>query len=364
MRRIAGLLLALVVFISAGCSHPVASPPAAASPAGTLPQEYGDYRGKDVSTLDFESQPKLVWTLNFDTDTRWPASAALPEGFDQAKLLEWAKNPGLGLRQLHEQGATGKGVHVAYVDQPLPLNHPAYTGAAIDYHRVWDKQLGENKSMHGPSVTSLLLGKEIGVAPAVNLHFFAFPSWLADQQAHADAIHEIMALNQKLPADQKIRVLGFSDAPDTREKNIEAYQQAIKDAEAAGILVVDVVHPFKLMLATIEPYQDRENPANWGPDPRFTGQPPDTTLLVPADNRTTASVLMSGRLSYIYWAQGGMSWTVPYVVGTLALGWEADPHLTNENAVKYLVDSGTPSPNGGRVINPAGFLELVKQNKR
>lgn len=51
------------------------------------------------------------------------------------------------------------------------------------------------------------------------------------------------------------------------------------------------------------------------------------TLLVPMDDRTTAD--MSGD-TYVYYADGGWSWVVPYVAGAYALCAQAEPDITPE----------------------------------
>lgn len=128
--------------------------------------------------------------------------------------LTWGKDPGLGVRDLHKAGYTGKGVTVAYIDQPIHLSHEQYSEADIHYEQVWTEDKGmqqSQSSMHGPAVVSLLLGKEIGIAPDVTLYYVAFPSWRTDQRAHADAIRKVIEQNQALPEGQKIRLITFSD---------------------------------------------------------------------------------------------------------------------------------------------------------
>lgn len=51
------------------------------------------------------------------------------------------------------------------------------------------------------------------------------------------------------------------------------------------------------------------------------------TLLVPMDDRTTAD--MSGD-TYVYYADGGWSWVVPYVAGAYALCAQVEPDITPE----------------------------------
>ena len=63
---------------------------------------------------------------SFDTDTRGPPQ--MPAGYDPQQIMELGKNPGLGVRALHLEGITGRGIHVAFIDQPLLLDHAAYKG--------------------------------------------------------------------------------------------------------------------------------------------------------------------------------------------------------------------------------------------
>lgn len=85
-------------------------------------------------------------------------------------------------------------------------------------------------------------------------------------------------------------------------------------------------------------------------------------LFVPTGGRTTASGWPEKNDTYAYWTGGGLSWAVPYIVGTTALGLQIDPALTKEQAIKYLMESAYPRKNGG-IINPEGFVQLVEKNK-
>jgi hypothetical protein len=75
--------------------------------------EYDDVRSKDLSKHDLSSRKGLIATLDFNQQTVWPEQAKMPPGSDPNKILTDAMNPGLGVRELHQQGITGKGVNVA-----------------------------------------------------------------------------------------------------------------------------------------------------------------------------------------------------------------------------------------------------------
>ena len=80
--------------------------------------------GKDLRAMDLRGAD--LFKTTFDSFTSWPSREMLPEGFDPERVLEWGKCPGLGVRELHERGVTGKGVHVAIIDQPLLMDHEEY----------------------------------------------------------------------------------------------------------------------------------------------------------------------------------------------------------------------------------------------
>ncbi|MFY9475459.1 hypothetical protein [Candidatus Darwinibacter acetoxidans] len=47
-----------------------------------------------------------------------------------------AVHPGLGLRALHEQGYTGKGVNVAIIDGPLLVDHEEFSGRLVHFEKA------------------------------------------------------------------------------------------------------------------------------------------------------------------------------------------------------------------------------------
>jgi len=85
-----------------------------------------DMRSCDVSQLDL-SVIQSCNDITFDTDTKFPDNPdKLPADFDAGYILEFNKNPGLGIRELHKQGITGKGVSIAVIDQNLLTSHEQY----------------------------------------------------------------------------------------------------------------------------------------------------------------------------------------------------------------------------------------------
>ena len=172
----------------------------------TSVNEFDDVRWKDLSELGLFELKRIVATLRFNQKTVWPGRV----GLFADRLLKKAMNPGLGIRHLHKQGITGKGINVAIIDQPMYLDHPEFAGKVVAYH---DVGCGTESSMHGPAVASLLVGTNCGTAPDARVYYAAAPSWKKDAAYYAKGLDWIIAQNEKLPEGEKIRVVSVSASP-------------------------------------------------------------------------------------------------------------------------------------------------------
>ena len=326
-------------------------------------KEYDDVRFKDLSKLDLSAQAGLPATLSFNQKTVWPK--AMP--VDTAELLSRAMNPGLGVRKLHQDGLTGKGVNVAIIDQPLYQDHPEFVGKITTYHDVGCES---ESSMHGPGVASLLVGAKCGTAPGATLYFVAAPSWTADTAYQARALDWLVEQNAKLPAGKKIRVVSISGAPSGPgspfKKNLEKWDPACARAEKAGMLVLDCTGHHGFIGPCFYDAADPDNVAKCKPGfpspPSLSARrgPQDKSLLVPCSPRTTAEEYVRGQCGYQYCGQGGLSWSIPYCAGVLALGWETRPELTASQMRELLLKSAHKTADGWLIINPPAFIRLVK----
>jgi subtilisin family serine protease len=176
-----------------------------------------DLRSQDLTKLDMTGSLTDLMHATFDSKTQWPLTGKLPSDFDPQKIMEIGKDPGLGIRELHKQGITGTGVAIAIVDQPLLVDHQEHKDRIRLYKEI--NVLPDSKAaMHGVAVTSIAVGKTIGVAPEADLYYIG--SWTGDWEPgtnnftwnfkyYAQAIHRILELNQSLPEDQKIRVIAM-----------------------------------------------------------------------------------------------------------------------------------------------------------
>ena len=379
-RKLLRPALCLLLALLAGCGPSREGPMEPEAESRALLSS-GDLRGADLRELDLTGLEEAAFRWDFDTQTQWPEK--LPEGFDPARLLELGKDPGLGLRALHGRGITGRGVGIAIIDQALPADHQEY-GDRLRFYQEYHTAAQGPASAHGPAVASIALGKTVGAAPEALLYFIADDvgtgagsSFVRDMTYYAEDVDRFTALNETLPENEKIRVISMSVGwmPDT--VGAEELEAAIERARAAGIAVVCVNSRDPLLEPWMgmgrRPYGDPNRledclPGAFWEESLYSGEYRGTDgslLLVPMDRRTTASP--AGEVEYAFFAEGGMSWAVPYVAGLYALACQVKPEVTYEEflstaqatARPVSVWKGETEYPYGRVVDPAALLEAL-----
>ena len=308
-------------------------------------REYYHFRSRLVSG-DLSGDPALAYSLTFGNLTEF--AGELPQGYDPQALLEWGKAPGLNVDVLHEHGFTGKGAVVAYVDQPIG-EHEQFEGMALHYTDPG----GSDASMHGSAVLSLLAGKDTGTAPEAEVYYYAYTGLDETHESRADCLYQIIEKNKSLPEGEKITMVGCSF-------NLNPYaDKELKEAVAAcGEAGIMVWFCAEYKPGAFLPFSDKNDPRSividkWGLDTGGGGE----LVYVPDAGRTTAGD--DGADHYTFWAfNGGLSWTMPYMLGLYAIANEIDPSLTQDGLRELVVDTAYHET-GLPVINPVGFIAAV-----
>lgn len=311
-----------------------------------------------------EFKAEDMYTYQFNEHTVFAGNETL-----QQEIMENGKNPGLGIRALHEQGITGQGVSVAIIDQELSFESPELSDRIVEYYEVEsDIELGTS-SMHGTAVASILAGETTGVAPGANVYYVAVPTRIEDAAYFADGLNWIVDKNETLPEDGKIRLVSVSgnvSGIDSRFPNKELWDEAVARAQAAGILVMDCRAGVDTGFVEHGHY-DFNDPDNiekarngtlaYG---GVTGPTMEGNISVPCDYRTTVEQYDAGVYYFRYAGAGGLSWGIPYAAGVLALGWQINPKLTAEEMKQLLIESAYENEYGERIVYPAAFIEMVE----
>jgi len=362
-----------------------------------------DLRSCDLSALDLRSSREDLLFASFDARTHWPPSDRMPEGFDANHILELGKNPGLGLRRLHAQGITGRGVGIAIIDKPLQTTHREYAERLRCYEEIGGA--GTTALMHGAAVASIAVGKTVGVAPGADLYYFAEPDALqaSTMQFHllAQGIWRVLDLNRHLPSERRIRVISLSISWNPTSPGYHDICAAAAAARRAGLLVisssVEEVHGFHFNGLGRPPLTDPDEFASYEPGlwwsqafwaspdkplkrPRFLRDwrarrlaklfqdlGLKQRLLIPMDSRTTASP--TGENDYVFYREGGWSWSIPYIAGLYALAVQVDPQITPDRFWSRALDTGRDiqmerdgkSRTLGRVADPEALIAAVRQ---
>jgi len=379
--------------------------------------QFEDLRSLDLSKSDLRNIAREVLiATDFDTATIWPKKEKLPDNFDPKNIIESAKDPGLGVRKLHQQGIDGRGIKVAIIDQSLSsengeiMQHEEYVSSIVDY-KEYGEANNEGVSMHGPGVTSLFIGKECGVAPGSELVYRAVPGG-RDFHYYADALLDIIAYNKLLHPSERVKIVSCSIGyynGGSPELGMDRWFEAIKDAEEEGIIVSDVSSRtgvnytgggasddkddidnyrkalflerdevrnkelYKIFLETddVEMILKRIRGIN---KDKFddisdhllrdkileTLKTMKDEIIIPCDYRTMASMI--GPREYMYNGRAGMSWAVPYFSGLLAMALQVSPGITKEEMANAMSRTVRINKNGLKVVSPKDFIDSLRNN--
>lgn len=342
-----------------------------------------DLRNRDLSALDLTGRTSDLLRADFDSLTKWPEK--LPDGFSPEKIMQIGKEPGLMVRRLHEKKITGKGISIAIIDQKLDTAHIELEGRLKLYEEI--HCLDEQPQMHGSAVSSIALGKTVGVAPDANLYYiaethgnYAGGTFEIDYSPVAESIARIIEINRTLAANEKIRVISISLGFDPGKKGAKEVMAAIEKAKQEGIFVisssVEETHGLRFQGLGREPMSDPDSAKSYLPgawwekhyygDPNYLSKP---TILVPMDARCTASE--SSPRNYVFYRNGGWSWSIPYIAGLYALACQAAPETTPETFWAAALKTGektTITRDGrnydlGMIVNSEKLIEELKIKK-
>lgn len=375
-----------------------------------------DARGYDISGLDLTKEQLLNLCIDKTTILSDEQRAIINE------YTEKMKDPGLGIRALHEQGFTGKGVKMAIIDQPLG-EHQEYSSNIAEHNDVNATEVGWTKaSMHGAAVTSIAVGKTTGVAPDASVNYYSAVNLSKDpkdiefyranllreiennkndasyveflknelnninpefgvssNQPYVDAINQILDKNEKLPENERVSVVSISWGFNKFAPGYEELQKALARAKEQGVFIVSTAleehYGFITCGANRNPQANPNDPksyeagAFWKDHAKSNPKPKeynDNYLLVPMDHRTVADFTDGN--SYRYEGNdGGMSWSTPWLAGTYVLAKQANPNITPEEFWKVALETSDECRNNddnayvGRMINPQKIIETIRQ---
>ena len=288
---------------------------------------------------------------------------------------------------MHQQGIDGTGIGIAIIDQTLLVDHIEYKNRIRVYEEAEDIGKDWTATMHGAAVTSIAAGKTVGIAPNADLYYIATENCGdatsmedLDFSCRAKAIHRIVEINRGLPDNRKIRVLSMSFGWDRKSIGYDEVNAAVNEAKAQGIFVVSSslgrIYEMYFHGLGRRPLSDPNQftshcPGLWWEQGYFAGgdypgKPPTTPLLIPMDSRTTASP--TGTEDYVFYREGGWSWSIPYIAGMYALATQVKPNITPEEFWETALQTGRTiqlQHDGkeyefGVILDPQALIDALK----
>lgn len=347
----------------------------------------------DLTSIDLTESEDLLREAMFDTRTKWPEK--MPPAFDPVQVMEWGKNPGIGLRKLHQTGITGQGVGIAILDGHLLLEHEQWNGRVKMYEEI--NSYAPTASWHTTGVTSTVAGTTTGVAPKVDIYSISYNADKDEEGNYIEslspltrAIQRIIEVNKTLPEDNKIRVISLSTGWAPEETGYKELMNVIKEAGEEGIFVVSgnlfETHHMYFYGLDIDLFANRDDLSsfkiiNWPNWIKKIGHSPNVIeyyekqfvqevgedcqlLFIPCNKMTVAG--SSSTDAYIYYVNNGWSHVIPYVGGLYILACQVKPDITPELFWNEALRTGEErilNKDGkqyiGKIINPAKLMESL-----
>jgi len=336
--------------------------------------------GTDISHLDLRAQAnagEVLPFVQFNLNTVWPPKDKMPVGFDPLKVLEAAKNPGLGIEDLHKLGITGKGIGIGIMDLPIFTKNIEFKDRIKLYKPFGDT--GIKAAANSCALVSALVGKSMGVAPEADVYYAAVAAEKLDVLCYSNAMDWFIELNNTLPKEKKIRIVVVPVAPDNVgegdfdtpfKTNTEMWKIALKKAADAGIVVFDLTKRKAVGSCWI----DINNLNDF--NAVQTGYPdkPDTDVLqnyvlMPTCPKTVAEEYIVGQTGYRYLPRTGAPFIVSFAAGLAALGcqaagYEKTSNMTISSFNELFFKTAFVKKNGLKtnyIVNPKAFIEAIKK---
>lgn len=339
---------------------------------GDVISEYGereDFLSIDATNIDLSHYDYGNRYFKYNTQTVWPE--IIDANFNPIELIEERKNPGLGLKELHSKGITGKGVNIGFIDTKLLVNHESFRDNLAYYEEI--ESVPGQAHFHGTMTLSILTGKASGVAPEANIYYFAYnPSAERDYKLQiAEGINKIIAINETKPEGEKIKVISLSSGWMMDESpEYLVLDEALNSAYENNILVFSaatyITHNYHIGGVERNWNKDPEDPEAYYIDNNFMLSPSaneeNIHVLVPWYGNTVASP--TGSKEYALYGYGAYSPAIPYYVGLYSLACQVNSDFDMEYFWNYLIETGHEVKENRLLINPEGFINMVKENKK
>ena len=301
------------------------------------------FTGCDLTNITFAPElysDKDIRLVPISTTTKLPANHPFHQ-MNEESIYHVDED----IRKLHEQGINGQGINVAVIDygfSPIP-------DELKESLKSYKRMSTPNSHFHGSVVSSLLTGKNIGIAPQCNLNFYEF-SYDYQVDDTLNALRDIIRLNEH---GANIRIVNIS-ASLHAEQSPEIYEQLKAKLESQGCYIIDsLVFDDELFTSCNQDSVNKEYYFSpWQNPEMFSNR-----LIVPSGGKMIP--LWNTEKDYIYCGWTSYSWSIPRLSGMFALALQVNPDLTFKEFVDLARETKITNEQGFSIINPTGIIEKL-----
>jgi hypothetical protein len=325
--------------------------------------------------LNIQNAPKAIPLTIPNTNIAWPKPSGQLNQYSGIQQKQHA-NDLLGLKSLHNQGITGEGYSVAFIDSSIVRSHPAFTSTDVtcvaSTNGGNDEVVGCPSSFsgfsHGQGVAGTI-GGSFGVAPGVKL--------ISIQNNGPDSITQ--GLNWVAQNYRKYNIVAVS-------LSIGA---GVQDRSSADI-ICGVLNPPGLQAALTKISNldvavlfstANQSTINWVREPNclpgvisvasvrsdhpqmiapYSSISPDVDLLAPADFYSTGS--NNDEIQF-----GGTSQATPFAAAIFALGKQARPDANIAQIFYFMKQTAAPVDDyfakNIPIVRPVEMVQSLKESK-
>ncbi len=282
---------------------------------------------------------ELLSKISFSTKTILPKNTPIKMEEDMFKKDD-------SFSKLHEDGINGEGINVAVIDYGFHIIHDEIKDNLIkiintsnDYH------------FHGSVVSSIFVGKDIGVCPKSKLYFYecSYSNQINDV---INALKDIYKLNE---SGANIRVVNISASLHRENSEFEIISNKLK---GQGCYVIDSITFGEHFTCINKCYKTNKYYYNdWQSD----GHKKLIGVLRP----TYMLPFVETEKDYQYKEQNSYSWVIPVISGMFTLALQINPNLTYDEFVEIAEETKIINEDGIILLNPVEIIKkIVKEKNR
>lgn len=314
--------------------------------------------GQDVSQIEMSHLSKENFLkLSFDENTKF--SLEQIEKFNPRKILEESKEFGISLNKLHKAGIDGTGVKVAIIDTEFDTNNTEFCDIndnnRVTYNNTYLSNVKDIDRFHGKAVTSLLAGKECGIAPNVQINYFA----ISDRYEDTDVIEILEYIKANNMDIDVVSMSSYIKNPNKAKEILSMLKDNKCEFIDSGTFWKNFSYGEKknediILDSELQSYLSDIDKLSSNQQQIIKNLP--NSILIPNSGRTH---LQMGNNCYMYSGVGSASWSIPEVSGLFALARQMDPLIDYEEFVQISTKTATINGDGYKVINPEGIIREI-----